>query len=282
MAGQAAQWRELDGAWVLIPANPLGLIHFLGGAFVGAAPQLTYRWLLERLADRGYGTIATPFVNSGFDHEAIAEDVLIRFDRAVDWLYRHGQLRRRSIPVYGLGHSMGCKLHLLIGSIFEVERAGNALMAFNNYSAQRAIPLFDRFGPVLESINRAVPGAIPADVFDKQLNAEFTPSPAETEQLIASQYGIRRNLLVRFGTDDLDQSARLAPILQRRFPGWLALQDLPGNHLTPLGQDVTWQVGGAFSPLDAIGQWAKQEFFYRDLNRLSQELLRWLDPLGPT
>ena len=40
--------------WVLKPqvGIPSAIVHFVGGVFVGAAPQLTYRLFLERLADR--------------------------------------------------------------------------------------------------------------------------------------------------------------------------------------------------------------------------------------
>ncbi len=34
-------------------AAPKALVHFVGGAFVGAAPQMAYRPLLEALAERG-------------------------------------------------------------------------------------------------------------------------------------------------------------------------------------------------------------------------------------
>lgn len=34
-------------------ATPKAIVHFVGGAFVGAAPQLTYRLLLELLASKG-------------------------------------------------------------------------------------------------------------------------------------------------------------------------------------------------------------------------------------
>jgi hypothetical protein len=56
-------------------------------------------------------------------------------------------------------------------------------------------------------------------------------------------------------------------------------QILPGNHLTPLGQDVKWQTGKDFNPLDAIGQWLKQEV-YRDLQQLKRTILFWLNPLS--
>jgi hypothetical protein len=54
--GQRDDWQEVEGNWVLRPPQGVrteAAVHFLGGAFVGAAPQLTYRLLLESLASRG-------------------------------------------------------------------------------------------------------------------------------------------------------------------------------------------------------------------------------------
>jgi hypothetical protein len=252
-------WQEISGNWVLIPRHPIGIVHFLGGAFVATAPQLTYRWLLEQLAARGYAVVATPFVNT-LEHAAIAQSVLQSFESAIVQLHATAVLRKRYLPIYGLGHSMGCKLHLLIGSLFPVERAGNILISFNNYAAREAIPLVQQFTPAFA--------------------VEFTPSPLETINLVRERYDVRRNLLVKFTNDTIDQSAVLSPVLQQRFPDMVTVQTLPGSHTTPLGQDVSWQAGATFTPLDAFGQWFKQEV-YRDLNQLNRAILLWLNPLSP-
>jgi hypothetical protein len=252
-------WKDIRGNWVVIPRNPIGIIHFLGGAFVATAPHLTYRWLLEELANKGYVVIATPFVNT-LDHSAIAKTVLLNFDRTLERLHDSGGLRKLYLPIYGVGHSMGCKLHLLIGSLFEVERAGNILISFNNYAAKEAIPL-------VEQLNSAV-------------FIEFTPTPSETNQLVQESYNVRRNLLIKFSNDTIDQSAALTKILQARFPEMVTVQTLTGNHTTPLGQDIRWQTGASFTPLDALGQWFRQEV-YRDLNQLKRAMLFWLNPLSP-
>ena len=73
-------WHEISGNWVLVPPRPTAIVHFLGGAFVAAAPQVTYRALLEFLADQGYVVVATPFINT-FDHEAIARQVARAFEQ---------------------------------------------------------------------------------------------------------------------------------------------------------------------------------------------------------
>lgn len=250
-------WQAVSGNWVLIPPRTVAVIHFLGGAFVAAAPQTTYRRLLECLARHGYAIFATPFVNT-LDHTAIAQTVFRNFERGLVQLQDASQLKPY-LPIYGLGHSMGCKLHLLIGSLFSVERAGNILISFNNFSASRAIPL-------VEQLTFAIP-------------LEFIPTPGETDRLIEQQYQVRRNLLVRFSNDEIDQTPLLAQLLQERFATMISVLTLSGSHLTPLGQDIAWQPGTAFTPLDAMGQWMRQSF-YRELEQLEKQLLQWLDPLA--
>lgn len=257
-------WQEIAGNWALVPQHPVGVVHFLGGAFVATAPQITYRWLLEQLAQAGYVVIATSFVNT-LDHQAIARTVLNRFENVYHRLQatHNSTLHKRYLPIYGIGHSMGCKLHLLIGSLFEVERAGNILISYNNYPVKQAIPF-------IEQLKIAAP----------MVEVEFTPSPEETNAIVAKNYAVRRNLLIKFTNDTIDQTLFLAPVLERRFPGLISVQTLPGTHTTPLSQELAWQTGEEFTPLDAFAQWVKQEFS-RDMKRLKQEMLRWLNPVFP-
>ncbi len=272
------EWQEIYGNWVLVPPQPIAMIHFLGGAFVATAPQVTYRSLLEFLATQGYVIVATPFVNT-MDHTTIAQRVLRLSNLAIDHVQTQ-ILRNRYLPIYGIGHSMGCKLHLLIGSLFPQERAGNILISFNNYPAKRSIPLVEQFtefsrltSQFLSQMKNPMLPQIAA--FDM----EFTPSPEETNQLIAEQYQVKRNLLIKFNNDDIDQTKPLTMALEERFPEMTSVKILRGNHLTPLGQDVNWKPGTEFSPFDAIGQYMRQEF-YRDLNQLKEILLLWLNPLS--
>jgi hypothetical protein len=83
-------------------------------------------------------------------------------------------------------------------------------------------------------------------------------------------------LLIKFRNDDIDQTRSLHTALLERFPELTSVQILKGTHTTPLGQDVNWKTT-EFSPLDAIGQFVRQEF-YRDLNQLKESILLWLDP----
>uniref|UniRef100_A0A2P2LUM1 Uncharacterized protein MANES_08G097800 n=1 Tax=Rhizophora mucronata TaxID=61149 RepID=A0A2P2LUM1_RHIMU len=143
-------WTQVEGAWVLKPRStrPKSVLHFIGGIFVGAAPQLTYRLFLERLAEKGILVIATPYA-SGFDHFFIADEVQFKFDRC----FRFLQETVQDLPTFGIGHSLGSVIHLLIGSRYAVQRNGNVLIAFNNKEAGSAIPLFS---PVLVPMAQSI------------------------------------------------------------------------------------------------------------------------------
>ena len=258
------KWQEISGNWVYLPRQEIkGIVHFLGGAFVATAPQVSYRSILEQLSQAGFAIVATPFLNT-FDHFAIAREVLNRFETVIERLQRTNKLSQGYLPIYGVGHSMGCKLHLLIGSLYDVDRSGNILISFNNYPASRAVPFMEQFN----QFN-----------LTPMLNVEFTPSPIETEQLIAEYYQVRRNLLLKFTQDELDQTVNLNTVLQKKFDSMVSLRTLTGNHLTPLSQNISWQTGDFFTPIDAVGQWLNQGMS-RNLKSLGHELITWLNPMS--
>lgn len=282
------EWQEIYGNWILIPARPKAIVHFLGGAFVATAPQVTYRNLLEFLANQGYAIVATPFVNT-LDHTTIAQRVMRLSNLALDYV-QENMIQNRALPIYGVGHSMGCKLHLLIGSLFPQERAGNILISFNNYPARRAIPMleqvnqFSRFTSEFTSqfasqFGSQFPSQFIPQIATSNFDIEFTPSPEETFEIILDKYQIRRNLLIKFTNDEIDQTRSLSEVIEQCFPDLTSVKLLKGNHLTPLGQDINWQSGTEFSPLDAIGQFVKQGFS-RDINDLKRAMLLWLDPFA--
>jgi hypothetical protein len=104
-----ARWRQLGELWLLEPSGTCkGTLQFIGGSYLAATPQLSYRRLLEALAARGQRVHAWSYV-PGFDHQSQANDAWRRFRRArAELTDRDDGLR----PLR-LGHSLGCKLHLL-------------------------------------------------------------------------------------------------------------------------------------------------------------------------
>ncbi|GAA0144775.1 hypothetical protein LIER_05132 [Lithospermum erythrorhizon] len=251
--GSSGDWSEIEGAWVLRPRNiePVSVVHFIGGIFVGAAPQLTYRLFLECLAEKGILVIATPYA-SGFDYFYITDEVQLKYDRCL----RSLQDTVQDLPKFGIGHSLGSLIHLLIGSRYAVERSGNVLMAFNNKEASVAVPLFSpvllpmaqSIGPLLSQIASSPTIRRGAELTIKQLEVtmkqmenlsppmmkqvlplveqlpplymdlvngreNFTPRPEESRRLIKSYYGISRNLLIKFKDDTIDETPILAQLL---------------------------------------------------------------------
>ena len=138
------KWEEQDGNYILRPPDgmtPRALIHFLGGAIVGTSPDLTYRYLLERLAERGYLIVATSY-NTSFDYLRICDQVISSFERVAPSLAR----QYGAVPVIGVGHSCGALLHLLITCLFpDTPRAANVLISYLNRSVPDAVPFLDEF-----------------------------------------------------------------------------------------------------------------------------------------
>ncbi|XP_008799216.2 uncharacterized protein LOC103713938 [Phoenix dactylifera] len=271
--GASGDWNEIEGCWILKPKNakPTSVVHFVGGIFVGAAPQLTYRYFLERLSDKGALVVATPFA-SGFDYFFIADEVQFKFDRCLRFL----QDTVNDLPTFGIGHSLGSVIHLLIGSRYAIQRSGNVLMAFNNQEASLTIPLFSpvivpmaqSFGPFLSQLTSSPTIRLGAEMAKKQLEnlsppfmrqviplveqlpplymdlvkgrEDFTPKPEETRRLIKSYYGISRNLLIKFKDDKIDETSTLARVLSSESVISslldMSIRSIPGDHGLPLQQ----------------------------------------------
>ncbi|OMO77604.1 hypothetical protein CCACVL1_14946 [Corchorus capsularis] len=269
----SSDWTQVEGAWVLRPkrSEPKSVVHFIGGIFVGAAPQLAYRLFLERLSEKGILVIATPYA-SGFDYFYIADEVQLKFDRCLRFL----QDTVHDLPTFGIGHSLGSVIHLLIGSRYAVQSSGNILMAFNNKEASLAVPLFSpvlvpmaqSIGPFLSQIASSPTIRMGAEMTLKQIEnlsppimkqvlplveqlpplymdlvkgrEEFIPKPEETRRLIKSYYGISRNLLIKFKDDTIDETPKLAQVLSSESAISslldMSIRLLPGDHGLPLQQ----------------------------------------------
>jgi len=224
--------------------KPTCVCHFIGGAFVGASPQLTYRVFLEKLAARSSCVVvATPYELS-FDHLRVVDDCQFKFDRAFAKLDADLQM----LPVVSIGHSMGAHVHALINSRYELNREALVLISYNNKPATDAVPLFaevfvpglSAISPVLQplaasplreslrDVDRNVRSFAPEAVKElltvvDQLEPllldvsngrkEFQPTPEEAKELIKKYYSGPNTLLIKFRDDTIDETAVLAAVL---------------------------------------------------------------------
>jgi Protein of unknown function (DUF1350) len=131
----------MEGNFILRPpGRARAVIHFIGGAFVGAAPHIAYSTLLERLVGRGYCVVATPY-DLSLDYLETTSQITERWEAVETEL----ALAYGTVPVIGVGHSAGALFHSIASSLFDESspKAGNILISFNNKKIKDAIPLYD-------------------------------------------------------------------------------------------------------------------------------------------
>ena len=229
--------------WQLRPRQHEGLIEFGGGRYLAATPEGSYGRILEGLCGAGLAFQAWAYV-PGLDHQSQAKEAWMAFRQS----RRQLEDRCGLLPApLRLGHSLGCKLHLLAP---DGGRGGRGLVAlsFNNFKADRSIPLLGELAPRLG------------------VETEFSPSPQETLRLITRHYIQERNLVVRFGRDELDQSDDLLEALKKRSTDNTEALQLPGDHLTPASAGLRRSL---------LGAWADDPKRVEVIRRLSQTIGQW-------
>lgn len=191
------------------PSRVIGLIEIIGGSYISIKPEVTYKRLISGLLQRNFAVHSYSYIPN-FDHQIQANHAWKQFRLSRKILERRVGLILKSIR---LGHSLGCKLHLLAP---DGGRNCNGLVAisFNNFKADKSIPMLKK---VSQRLN---------------FQTEFSPSPSETLNLIEEHYEQVNNLLIRFRNDNLDQNNLLLKSLKARDFDKSELFQLDGNHLT--------------------------------------------------
>ena len=203
--------RRISDVFCQWPSRPIGLIEIIGGSYISIKPEVTYKRLISRLLQRNFAVHSWSYIPN-FDHQIQANDAWKQFRLSRKILEKRVGLIPKSIR---LGHSLGCKLHLLAP---DGGRNCNGLVAisFNNFKADRSIPMLKKISKRLE------------------FQTEFSPSPRETLNLIREHYEQINNLLIRFKNDKLDQNNLLFKSLKERDSDKSEIKQLDGNHLTPI------------------------------------------------
>lgn len=150
-------------AWILLPplsvTKPTCILHFVGGTFMGSAPHIWYRTLLQDLVRHTSCAIVATSIpvtiaRSPLNHVRLSTQLLDQFrivyqDVMID---EYGRDALQSVPICGMGHSLGARLlavstTLTLGQI-QPSRKSQAslsyksmiLISFTNYGAAAGIP----------------------------------------------------------------------------------------------------------------------------------------------
>jgi hypothetical protein len=176
------EWMRLAGCDVCLPKErkkPVnggprftGLVHFIGGAFVGTLPKQSYGVLIESLVEKGRIVIvATPCSGlAGMDHYKAAYEAAFKFQTACSVLRSDlgsDVFDADELPTIGVAHSLGCKVQILMNSIDDTraaagrERAANVHLAFNNFAASESVPILKDLSKLQQNIAQGIASAAP-------------------------------------------------------------------------------------------------------------------------
>ncbi len=197
------------------PSRPIGLIELIGGSYISIKPEVTYKKLISGFLQRNFAVHSWGYIPN-FDHQLQANYAWKQFRESRKILEKRVGLKPKSIKV---GHSLGCKLHLLAP---DGGRNCDGLVAisFNNFKANKSIPFLRKMSQKID------------------FQTEFSPSPSETLNLIREHYEQINNLLIKFKNDNLDQNELLLKSLKERPSDKSKILLLDGNHLTPVSMGI--------------------------------------------
>ena len=147
-----------------------------------------------------------------------------------------------NLPSIRVGHSLGCKLHLI-----SPDGGRNCekfiSISFNNFSANKSIPFLKKVSQKLD------------------FRSEFSPSPKRTLKIIENSYNQKNNLLIKFNSDDLDQTENLLFSLRRRNADNSKGIMLKGSHTI---------IASAGIRENFLGEWADDNFKIKTIKQITE------------
>ena len=253
---------EEQVVYLLTPPNnstPSSIVLFLGGAVLGSYPHIAYSELLHRLSDKtNAAVLSVPYAVgiNHFDISKLCEKIFQKSIRYMDEkIYPQSSSKNSnnfsiidSLPVYALGHSLGCKLHLIrmaaVTNSWE-NLKGIGFISFNNYGLPQSVSMAKSFATKLNGAaqQQSSNDAIMDFFFDfveqatQGIGLDFSPNPAETERIINIKFTSdlqEKCRMFKFDNDELDCTSRFISSSPTSYTGTPTLSVLPGTHLTPV------------------------------------------------
>lgn len=269
-------FQPVSFSWVALHPEPKGVVQFIGGAFFGSFPTLSYRHLLRGVYEAGYTVVALPFRFS-FRHWSIALGLLEEQRRLRAFLPELAAQAGYNSEVYGrsdryawLGHSLGCKYIALLELLCGLGLDPTNTTLEQVIGVQNAAWLRDRLAnaptiwnqpaqllaPDISDTTSAVPIKALAHGLDR-LGLGVQPTRQQTLALIERSRLFNLTAMISFKRDRVAGSVK-DPCPDTSDVLWLYQQlqakgllhnELEGKHLEPLGVKIgPWLVD--LNPLD--------------------------------
>ena len=218
------------------PSNPKSIIEFIGGSYLAVKPDITYKRFIEILLKNNHAVHAYKYLPQ-FDHQELSKNAWKDFRSCKYILFKR---LNYNIPTIRIGHSLGCKIHLI-----SPDGGRNCKkfisISFNNFSANKSIPF-------LKNISRRL-----------DFESEFSPSPSKTLKIIKETYIQNNNLLIKFDSDKLDQTESLLSCLRNRDNDNSKGLQLKGSHTL---------IASAGFREEYLGKWADDSKKRKTINKI--------------
>lgn len=240
-----ARYEYISQSWVAQHPDPIGVVMFYGGEFFGVLPTTSYDSLLQSLFDAGYTIIAIS-VDVGFNHYAIARSLLERRDAVYAQLPYLEEKRKGGLPHFWLGHSVGCKMIVLLEALtnpqtgrFEAPEPYSYLSYPNGIYDEPSVLM----APDIADTSAALRVPFLPEILDL-LGLGIRPTREQTQGFVAGRTDLF-NLtgLLAFEGDTIAGNLNQPP--DRSDVAWFAQEfqqracyhaaQIPGDHLEPVG-----------------------------------------------
>ncbi|MDJ0568458.1 MAG: DUF1350 family protein [Pleurocapsa sp. MO_192.B19] len=266
------KFKPIHFNWVAIHPQPIGIIHFIGGAFFGTFPTIFYRYIFRRLYQKGYTIAALPFrftfrhwsvaIALVRDREQLRQEIIAEAKRlGYEYKIYEEEPISQNPNHFWLAHSLGCKYIALLELLTELEHRETQEFLGDCVGEEQAADLEQSLqgvdleeislknqpsillAPVISGIESAIPVTALADLV-KKLGLDVQPTVKQTRCLINKSDLFGLTAAIAFAKDKIASNPDIGddgePIgtvqwLQKHVPA-IKFSELPDRgHLAPLG-----------------------------------------------
>ena len=266
------KFRPIHFNWVAIHPQPIGVIHFIGGAFFGTFPTIFYRYIIRQLFQQGYTIAALPFrftfrhwsvaLTLVRDQEELRKAIAVEAKRlGYEYKIYEEEPISQNPNHFWLAHSVGCKYIALLELLTELEdreiqeflgdcvgseqsqQIENSLRGVNLKDISLKNQPLILLAPVIAGIESAIPVPALAELI-KKLGLDVQPNVKVTRCLINKSSLFKLTAAIAFSKDKIASNPEIdkegepkgtVQWLQKHVPSIKFSELLNRQHLAPLG-----------------------------------------------